>query len=298
LSSRLQCEFFLIRYVPDVVKGEFVNIGVLLREAAAPATGTVVRFTRDWGRVRCMDTEADTALFEALEGEIAERLLLGDADTRPVMQLLEDTLSNSLQISEPRAALAESIPAELDRLMRMYVEPLKVVRPRRVSGRAAIQAAMRTEFERAGVWAMMRKRIAAAQYTGPGDPMKLDCGYRTMTTPTRPGPMVRIFQAISLEGDVDAAKGLAWAAPQLREGIRRVEGTGLELTAIVEPLRAISDDGEAGISHEASNEAGVSNEALDRYRFGVEAMEREAIRVVTLSDLARVAETARLELGF
>jgi hypothetical protein len=122
--------------------------------------------------------------------------------------------------------------------------------------------------------------------------MKLDCGYRTMTTPTQPGPMVRIFQAISLEGDVDAAKGLAWAAPQLREGIRRVEGTGLELTAIVEPLRAISGDGEAGVSHEASNEA------IDRYGFGVEAMEREAIRVVTLSDLARVAETARLELGF
>ncbi len=28
-----QCEFFLLRYVPDVVKGEFVNIGVVLLEA-------------------------------------------------------------------------------------------------------------------------------------------------------------------------------------------------------------------------------------------------------------------------
>ncbi len=27
-----QCEFFLLRYVPDVVKGEFVNIGVVLLE--------------------------------------------------------------------------------------------------------------------------------------------------------------------------------------------------------------------------------------------------------------------------
>ena len=39
LPERLPCEFFLIRYVPDVVKGEFVNIGVLLREAAAGVGG-------------------------------------------------------------------------------------------------------------------------------------------------------------------------------------------------------------------------------------------------------------------
>lgn len=284
MADKRQCEFFVLRYVPDVVKGEFVNIGVVLREAlreagAAPAE-TAVRFTRDWSRVRCMDAEADTALFEALEGEIAERLRLGAADTKPVMQLLEDTLSNSLQISEPRASLAESVSAELAQLMRMYVEPLKVKQERRRTGRAAIQASMRTEFERAGVWAMMRKRIAASLYTRPGDPMKLDCGYRAEMNASG---IIRMFQAVSLEGDVDGAKGLAWAAPQLRDGVRRVEGTDLELTAIVEPLRAVS----------ASDD---ENESTDRYRFGVEAMEREAIRVVTLSDLARVAETARLEL--
>jgi hypothetical protein len=93
--------------------------------------------------------------------------------------------------------------------------------------------------------------------------------------------MIRMFQAVSLEGDVEAAKGLAWSAPQLREGVERVENVPLELTAIVEPLRAVSDS---------------EDEAMERYRFGVEAMEREQIRVVTLNDLARVAETARLEL--
>jgi uncharacterized protein (UPF0335 family) len=138
---------------------------------------------------------------------------------------------------------------------------------------------------------MMRKRIAASTYTRTGDPMRLDCGYRALIsgsngtsehsgTSTTSG-LIRIFQAVSLEGDVDGAKGLAWAAPQLREGVRRVESAELELTAVVEPVREVTDD----------------NEAADRYRFGVEAMEREAIRVVTLNDLARVAETARMELG-
>jgi len=280
VKERLPCEFFLVRYVPDVVKGEFTNIGVVLREAGGDASGAaragsaVVRFTRDWSRVRCMDADADLGLLESLEGEITERLRMSATDPKPVMELLQDTLSNSVQITAPRASLAESMPAELDQLMRMYVEPLKVKVSRQRTGRAAIAGAMRTEFERAGVWGLMRKRIAASLYTRAGDPMKIDCGYR-------PNGVIRMFQAVSLENDVEAAKGLAYSAPQLRQGIERVESAKLELTAVVEPLRAVSD---------------VEDEAMERYRFGVEAMEREEIRVVTVSDLARVAETARVEL--
>ena len=276
MAERVQCEFFLIRYVPDVVKGEFANIGVLLREAGRDESA-VVRFTRDWARVKCMDADADIGLLEALEGEIGARLKTVGRDApgiKPVMEILEDTLANSVQMTEVRACLAESLPAEIEQLMRMYVEPLKVKTERKRTGRAAIAGAMRTEFERAGVWGLMRKRIAASLYTRAGDPMKIDCGYR-------PNGVIRMFQAVSLEGDVEAAKGLAYSAPQLVEGVQRVEGAKLELTAIVEPLRAVSD---------------TEDEAMERYRFGVEAMERQEIRVVTLSDLARVAETARVEL--
>jgi Protein of unknown function (DUF3037) len=276
MRERVQCEFSLIRYVPDVVKGEFTNIGVVLREAGRDGTA-VVRFTRDWSRVRCMDAEADIGLLESLEAEIGARLRLGVADAKPVMQTLEDTLSNSVQITESRACLAESVPAELEQLMRMYVEPLKVKVERKRTGRAAIAGAMRTEFERAGVWGLMRKRIAAAPYTRAGDPMRIDCGYRVAAGDAG---MVRMFQAVSLEGDVEAAKGLAYSAGQLRDGVLRVESARLELTAVVEPVRMVDEDGEA----------------LERYRFGVEAMEREAIRVMTVSDLARMAETARVEL--
>jgi Protein of unknown function (DUF3037) len=276
LKERLPCEFFLIRYVPDVVKGEFANIGVLLREAGRDDSAAV-RFTRDWSRVRCMDADADIGLLEALEGEIGARLQMRSQDApgiKPVMEILQDTLSNSVQVTEVRACLAESLPAEMEQLMRMYVEPLKVKVSRQRTGRAAIAGAMRTEFERAGVWGLMRKRIAASLYTRAGDPMKIDCGYR-------PNGVIRMFQAVSLEGDVEAAKGLAYSAPQLIEGVQRVEAARLELTAIVEPLRTVSD---------------IDDEAMERYRFGVEAMERQEIRVVTLSDLARVAETARMEL--
>jgi Protein of unknown function (DUF3037) len=286
LKERLPCEFFLIRYVPDVVKGEFTNIGVVLREvssAAGRADGAVVRFTRDWSRVRCMDADADIGLLEALEGEIAARLnaSVTARDPKAVMDVLQDTLSNSVQITEARACLAESVAAELDQLMRMYVESMKVKASRQRTGRAAIAGAMRTEFERAGVWGLMRKRIAASLYTRAGDPMRIDCGYRVGLETADVKGVIRMFQAVSLEADVEAAKVLAYSAPQLRDGVRRVESARLELTAVVEPLRSVAEE---------------DDEDTERYRFGVETMERQNIRVMTVSDLARMAATARVEL--
>jgi hypothetical protein len=273
LPERIQCEFFLLRYVPDAVKNEFVNIGVMLREAGRVET-TQVRFTRDWSRVRCMDPDADTVLLEAIEGELAARVRDGGYASKPAMQLLEESLSTSVQLTEARGTLAESMPAEMEQLMRLYVEPLREKVSRKKSGRAAIAASMRSEFERAGVWELMRKRIAASDYTRPGDPLKLDCGYRSSS-------LVRMFQAVSLDGDLEAAKVLAFSADRLRDGVRRVEAAELDLAAIVEPLRSVAQDG---------------GEAEERYRFGVETMEEMGLRVLTVSDLSRVAETARKEL--
>ena len=295
---RTPCEFFLIRYVPDVVKGEFINIGVLLREAGVAAQGAAeyqpaaqgaagiqVRFTRDWGRVRCLDADADTGLLENLENEIALRLRMGVSarDLKAVFDVLEDTLSNSVQISEGRATLAENLPTEMELLLRMYVEPMKVARVRARGGRAALATTLRKEFERGGVWGLMRKRIAASLYTRAGDPLKIDCGYRASALRATPDGIIRMFQAVSLDSDAEAAKVLAYSAPQISEGVRRVEGAELELTAVVESLREIAE--EAG------------SEAEERYRFGVETMERQAIRVLTRNDLARAAITAQRELG-
>jgi hypothetical protein len=269
VRERLQCEFSLVRYVPDVVKGEFTNIGVVLRAAGSDGPAQV-RFTRDWSRVRCMDPEADVELLESLEGEMAMLLASGAvAETKPLLTLLEDSLSNSLQLTAMQGTLAENLPTEMEQLLKMYVEPLKVRAERKKqSGRAAIVSSMRDEFERAGVWRLMRKRIAAAQYTQAGDPLKLDCGYRN--------GRVRIFHAVSLQSDAEGAKGLAYSAAALRDGVQRAEGLELELTAVVEPISTVGDE--------------------ELYRFGVRAMERERLRVLTVADMGRVAETARREL--
>jgi hypothetical protein len=272
-SDRRACEFHLLRYVPDAVRNEYVHIGVILREQGSREAAEV-RFTRDWRRVRCLDPEADTALLEGMEGELRRRFM-AEPDGN-LMRLLSESLSLNVQMTEPKAYLAESLPAGMEELMRLYVEPLPRERSSRLGGRAAIQAKMRGEFERAGVWDLLRKRIAASEYTRPGDPLRIDVGYR-------PNGIIRMFHAVSLEPGVEMAKVLAFSAAGLRAGVERVENAELELTALIEPAARLG----------ASDE---EPERLQMYRFGVETMEEHQIRVLTTSDLGRVAETARREL--
>ncbi len=269
MNGRLQCDFLLVRYVPDPVRNEFVNIGVLLREAGR-ADRALLRFTKDWSRVRCVDPDADIGMLESLESELRERIGGELVPGKPLMQVLEDCLSNAVQITMPAAYLAESMQAGMEELMRIYVEPRKREAAKKQSGRMAIHAKMRSEFERAGVWDLMRKRIAVSAYTRAGYPLRIDCGYR-------PNGIIRMFHAVSLDGDSDVPKVLAFSVPSIREGVARVEKAELELTAIVEPIAEVSAE-------------------WDEYRFAVETMEAQRIRVLTVNDLSRVAETALREL--
>ena len=285
-SNRRACEFRLLRYVPDAVRNECVHIGVILREGAAAVesgkaeTGKIepgkvdVRFTRDWRRVRCLDPDADTALLEGMEDELRRRL--EEEPGGRLMRLLEESLSLNVQMTEPKAYLAESLPAGMEELMRLYVEAPARERVPRLSGRAAVQSRMRAEFEHAGVWDLLRKRIAASEYTRPGDPLRIDMGYR-------PNGIVRMFHAVSFDPGLEMAKVLAFSAGALRAGVERVEKAELELTAVIEPAARVG----------ATDE---EPERLELYRFGVETMEEHRIRVLTTSDMGRVAETARREL--
>lgn len=274
-SDRQKCIFQLFRYAPDRLRGEFVNIGVMLRKVDSNQLGhTEVRFTHDWRRIRCLDSTVDTAQLEAMESEL-RRELTKNPDTE-LMRILNESLSLNIQITGQKGYLAESLPAGMDELMRLYVDSPKRERFDRLGGKAVIQAKMRRQFERAGVWDLMRKRIAVSQYTRPGDPLRIDAGYR-------PNGMIRMFHAVSLEPGVEMAKVLAFSVAGLRAGVERVEQASLELTAIIEPAAQL------GATDEMPDH-------LEMYRFGVETMEERQIRVLTTVDLERVAETARREL--
>lgn len=73
MVEKRKLEFFLLRYVPDAVKGEFVNFGLAMIETPESRSGNgfaEVRFTRDWSRVLRADPQADIEVLQALERDI------------------------------------------------------------------------------------------------------------------------------------------------------------------------------------------------------------------------------------
>ena len=106
-----------------------------------------VRFTRDWRRVRCLDPDADTSLLEGMESEL-RRLLTPEPDGN-LMRILNESLSFNVQMTETKAYRRKPT-AGIEELMRLYVELPSGERVPSLSGRAAIQAEMRGEFEHAG----------------------------------------------------------------------------------------------------------------------------------------------------
>lgn len=257
-------DFSLIHYMPNVVNGEFVNIGVLLFDEAG---GARLRFTSDWRRVRAIDPDADLGVLQALEEDLNAQLAHGVLDRGTLLKKLQEYLSNGLQLTRPKAVLAQDAAEELETLARMYLERRRVAGDKG-TGRAAIVAQMKDAFEAAGAWRHMQHRIAAAQYTHKGDPLKIDCGYRQ-------NGVIKMFHAVSLATDADAAKVLAFSYPELRDGVRRVANAGTELTAIVE---AELDRGD------------------DQVAFALAVLEKTEIKVASTAELAVIAKNARLEL--
>src|SRR5437016_3643572 len=227
MAEMKQCEFFLLRYVPDAVKSEFVNIGVVLTSGDGVAE---FRMTRDWSRVRCVDPAADIEMLEAVESELRSRLSAGSEARTAILKKLDDSFSNLLQVSETKACLADDLQAEVDTLARLYLQSSRREKVTRDAGaRTRIFNRMRSVFEEAGIWddPRMRKKVVVGELAGNGDPLKIDCGYR-------PNGIVRLFHAVSLETDISAAKVLSYSLPALQAAILKKEKAGTELTAVVE----------------------------------------------------------------
>lgn len=269
MAELKQCEFFLLRYVPDAVKGEFVNIGVVLLSAV----GAEVRFSADWSRVQCMDPDADLEMLQAVESELRRELSANGESRERMLKRLQDSFSTSLQLSPLTGCLAESPQTEADLLARHYLETsaARKVRAERGAGaRLKLAAQMRRSFEDAGVWGLMMHRIAAQEYTAAGDPLKIDCGYRPHGNGT-----IRLLHAVVLRSGADVAKSLAFSYPLLREGMQRKLHAQAGLTAIVED----------GLDH-----------SLPEIAFGLAALETSRIVIAPAAELPRLAARAREEL--
>ena len=171
MAELKQLEFFVLRYVPDAVKGEFVNIGLLMREPDGEFSA--VRITEDWSRVRCIDPEADLEVLTGM-GMQLQRELAEAQDWNLLVRKLEDLFSNVIQVSPVKACLAEDAGKEAEVLTRLYLQSARRAGKAAVSGRQLILKGMESAFESAGVLKLLQRGIAVAEYTGKkGDPLKI-----------------------------------------------------------------------------------------------------------------------------
>jgi len=182
------CAYRILRYTPNLVRDEWVNIGVLLLD---PGTGErrlrLIEEQDEYNRVRRLHPQADEALLRALRDDLEDRFRSvsidgsngGTANWQRLLGKWDDTLSNALQLAPQKGVLAADLDAELERL---YADHVGLQRAPSRAGAFGSRAQMRLYcsqvFRQARLWERIEKSVRASEFTFPGDPMRLDYGYR------------------------------------------------------------------------------------------------------------------------
>jgi hypothetical protein len=116
-AARHYCLFSIVRYVPDPVREEFVNIGIVLQDKER-RFAKAVQFTRDWSSAKALDPEADTDMLEALELEWIEEA----RSSVDFLSQLNERCSNSVRITRAQGCIVNDAGSHLNVLMQTYVE--------------------------------------------------------------------------------------------------------------------------------------------------------------------------------
>ena len=186
----------VLRYTPNLVRDEWVNIGVLVFD---PTSGErrmrLIEEPEEYARVRRLHPRADEELLRALRDDLENRFVTaaqlfpadvsagGNGQARlDWMKLLgkwDETLSNALQLAPQKGVHAEDLDAETERL---YVDHVALQRGGARVGapgnRGAIRSYCAQVFKQARLWERLQKGVRAEEFTFSGDPMRIDYGYR------------------------------------------------------------------------------------------------------------------------
>jgi hypothetical protein len=276
MADLKQLEFYVLRYVPYVVKGDYLSIGVFLVEPRPNGFGFAdVRMTSDWRHVHCLDKQVDIEVLQALEADIRTQLQHSQ-DVGMLLHKLDDSFANLIQVSPKGVCLAEDPVRELKTLCSIYLEePSSDIMPAAAhpkSEHAMILAGIEDALTRAGIWGLRIEKVKAVEYTKKtGDSLVFDFGYVV-------GSEVRFFQAVPLKTNVNQliAVNIAHRFPKVADCIHTKNGSRALLTAVV------ADD-------------------LDRtnpeIEFALDAFKDNNVKVATVADMPSIANETRQDLN-
>ncbi|HET6930256.1 MAG TPA: DUF3037 domain-containing protein [Candidatus Acidoferrum sp.] len=228
----------VLRYTPNLVRDEWVNIGVLVFD---PASGErrmrLIEEPEEYARVRRLHPRADEALLRALRDDLENRFATatqlfpaeinreGNGHARlDWMKLLgkwDETLSNALQLAPQKGVHADDLDAETERL---YADHVALQRGEARVGapgsRGAIRSYCAQVFKQARLWERLQKGVRAEEFTFSGDPMRIDYGYRRNGT--------RGFvQTLSVSRAPGEVKSLAYTVERIRGKVAASEFTAV-----------------------------------------------------------------------
>jgi hypothetical protein len=252
-----QCAFLLVQYVPDLVRGEFLNIGLFLHCPEEKYLGCL--FTDDLRRVKRFHPQADLEFLREIQSDFEEQIDEHGENLDRYVGYIQNAFSNLLQVAPPRACLLRDPQSEIQDLFARYISP-RTGTLEREDTRLRIKQRLTSALVHAGVWERLEKRIAAYQWTHPGDSFTFDYGYRPVEVAGKPNGHVRFIHALSLKRDSELAKVLLYTL----DHVRRKEPA--DLTAIVEGLPGQGDE-PAVLCHRILEEGKISVQPLA----GVEA---------------------------
>jgi len=259
------CTFRILRYVPNLVRDEWMNIGVLLVDPEGRLHARLLEEEADYARLRRLYPAVDVAVLRALEADL-ERRAAGPGGGAALVAGLEETLSNSIQLGPQKAVLTTNAEAELERLFHDQVEPAVYRAPgagEREPNRAIIRRRARDIFRRVHLDGRLRFGVRVEEFTVPGDPYRLDFGWQN----GRRG----FLHAVALGRDPGQAKVLAYTAAAVREKIPDAEFAAITETP---PQRGNR-----------------------RHEFAKSLLESSGIQVVPLGGLDEYARTLRSRLN-
>jgi hypothetical protein len=177
--------YVVLRYTPNLVRNEWVNIGVLLFD---PASGErrlrLIEDQEEFARVRRLHPAADEALLRGLRDDLEDRLrdarqTAEGGDWQKLLAKWDDTLANALQLAPRKGVFAEDLDAELERLYADHVAPQRAAsRVGAAGSRAFVRNYCAQVWKLANLWGRLEKAVPVKEFTFPGDPMRIDYGYR------------------------------------------------------------------------------------------------------------------------
>jgi hypothetical protein len=256
----------VLRYTPNLVRDEWVNIGVLVFD---PETGErrlrMIEEPGEYARVRRLHPRADEELLRALRDDLenwfatATQFFGGSgtseaqasADWLRLLAKWDETLSNALQLAPPKGVHADDLDAETERLYADHVAPERgAARVGAPGSRGAIRSYCAEVFKQARVWERLQKGLRAEEFTFAGDPMRIDYGYRRNGT--------RGFvQTLSVSRAPGEVKSLAYTVERIRGKV-----AASEFTAVTD-VHLLAENERHRFVQEALRDAGVATVPLE-----------------------------------